>query len=140
LQTSLAEIGDLEFFVDAIVGSAFAMLLLLTGSNMMQSFRERVAEFAVLKSIGFSNGTLATLVLCEALLPCVGAAATGLLLASVLLQVIGGMSGGDIPSIRLPVVVFLYGATAAVTIAFASALPAAWRTKRLSIAEALAAR
>jgi putative ABC transport system permease protein len=137
LQSSLAEIGDLEFFVDAIVGSAFAMLLLLTGSNMMQSFRERVAEFAVLKSIGFSDGTLATLVLCEAVLLCTGAAATGLLLASMLLQAIGGMSGGDIPSVRLPGVVFLYGVAAAVTIALASALPAAWRTKRLSIVDAL---
>jgi putative ABC transport system permease protein len=140
LQTSLAEIGDLEFFVDAIVGSAFAMLLLLTGSTMMQSYRERVAEFAVLKSIGFSDGTLATLVLCEAVLLCTGAAATGLLAASALLRAIGGMSGGDIPSITLPGVVFFYGVTAAVTIALASTLPAAWRTKRLSIVDALAVR
>jgi putative ABC transport system permease protein len=137
-QTSLAELGDLEFFVDAIVGSAFAMLLLLTGSNMMQSFRERVAEFAVLKSIGFSDGTLATLVLCEAVLVCTGAAVTGLLLACLLLQAIGGMSGGDIPAISLPGAVFLYGVSAAVTIALASTLPAAWRTKRLSIVDALA--
>jgi putative ABC transport system permease protein len=139
-QTSLAAVGDLEFFVDAIVGSAFATLLLLTGSNMLQSFRERVAEFAVLKSIGFSDGTLATLVLCEAVLLSTGAAATGLFLVWVLLQAIGGMSGGDIPSITLPGVVFLYGATAAMTIALASALPAAWRTKRLSIVDALAVR
>jgi putative ABC transport system permease protein len=139
-QSSLADVGDLEFFVDAIVGSAFAMLLLLTGSNMMQSFRERVAEFAVLKSLGFSDGTLATLVLCEAVLLCMGAAATGLLLACVLLQGVGGMSGGDIPSIRLPGVVFFYGVAAAMTIALVSTLPAAWRTKRLSIVDALAVR
>jgi putative ABC transport system permease protein len=139
-QSSLAEVGDLEFFVDAIVGSAFAMLLLLTGSNMMQSFRERVGELAVLKTIGFSDGALATLVMCEAVLLCTGAAATGLLLAAALLHTLGGMSGGDIPSIRLPAVVFLYGVIAAVTIAVASALPAAWRTKRLSIVDALAVR
>lgn len=137
-QTSLAELGDLEFFVDAIVGSAFATLLLLTGTSMMQSYRERVSEFAVLKSIGFSDGTLATLVLCEALLLCTVAAALGLFLASALLQVIGGMSGGDIPSIRLPAQVFFYGLIAEVTIALASTLPAAWRTKRLSIVDALA--
>jgi putative ABC transport system permease protein len=137
-QASLAEIGDLEFFVDAIVGAAFATLLLLTGSNMMQSFRERVAELAVLKSMGFSDGTLATLVLCEAVMLCGGAAATGLLLASVLLQQIGSASGGDIPSIRLPWPVVLYGVTAAATIAITSTLPAAWRTKRLSVVDALA--
>jgi putative ABC transport system permease protein len=138
-QASLAEIGDLEFFVDAIVGAAFATLLLLTGSNMMQSFRERVAELAVLKSMGFSDGTLATLVLCEAVVLCGGAAVTGLLVASVLLQQMGSASGGDIPSIRLPWPVILYGVTAAATIAIASTLPAAWRTKRLSVVDALAA-
>jgi putative ABC transport system permease protein len=137
-QSSLAEIGDLEFFVDAIVGAAFATLLLLTGSSMMQSFRERAAELAVLKSIGFSDGTLATLVLCEAVVLCGAAAATGLLIASVLLQQMGSASGGDIPSIRLPWPVILYGVTAAATIAVGSTLPAAWRTKRLSVVDALA--
>ena len=137
-QASLAEIGDLEFFVDAIVGAAFATLLLLTGSNMMQSFRERVAELAVLKSMGFSDGTLATLVLCEAVVLCGSAAATGLLIASALLQQMGSASGGDIPSIALPWPVILYGVTAAATIAVASALPAALRTKRLSVVDALA--
>jgi putative ABC transport system permease protein len=137
-QASLAEIGDLEFFVDAIVGAAFATLLLLTGSNMMQSFRERVAEFAVLKSMGFSDGILATLVLCEAVMLCGGAAATGLLIASVLLQQMGSASGGDIPSIWLPWPVILYGIIAAAAIAVASTLPAAWRTNRLSVVDALA--
>jgi putative ABC transport system permease protein len=136
-QSSLAELGDLEFFVDAIVGSAFATLLLLTGTNMMQSYRERVSEFAVLKSIGFSDGTLALMVLCEAVLLCASAAAIGLLLASALLRLMGGVSGGDIPSIKLPPGVFLYGFTAAVSIALISTLPAAWRTKRLSIVDAL---
>lgn len=139
-QASLAELGDLEFFVDAIVGSALATLLLLTGTNMMQSYRERVSELAVLKSIGFADGTLATLVLCEAVLLCVVAAAIGLFLASALLQVIGGLSGGDIPSIKLSGEVIAYGLTAAVSIALASTVPAAWRTKRLSIVDALAVR
>lgn len=136
-QASLAEIGDLEFFVDAIVGAAFATLLLLTGSNMMQSFRERVGELAVLKSIGFSHGTLATLVLAEAVVLCGSAATSGLLIAAVLLQQMGNASGGDIPSIILPWPVILYGFAAAATIAIASTLPAAWRTQRLSVVDAL---
>ncbi len=139
-QAQLDEIGDLEFFVDAIVGAAFAALFLLTGSIMMQSFRERIPEFAVMKAMGFSDGTIATLVLCEAVLLCVGAALIGLLIASVLLLAMGGASGGNLPSIRLPLVVVLYGVIAATAIALASTIPAAWRVKWLTVVDALAAQ
>lgn len=137
-QAQLAEIGDLEFFVDGIVGAAFATLLLLTGSNMMQSFRERIPEFAVMKTIGFSDATIAALVLCEAVLLCAGAAAMGLVLASVLLPEMGTATGGNIPPISLSWPVALYGISAAGAIALVSTLPAAWRAKRLAIVDALA--
>jgi len=138
LEAGLSEIGGLEFFVDAIIGAAFATLLLLIGSNMMQSFRERVPEFAVMKTMGFPDGTLALLLLCEAVLLCTGAAAVGLALVSVLLGEAGRASGGSIPSITLPWTIVLYGISAAAVIALSSALPAAWRAKRLSIVDALA--
>jgi putative ABC transport system permease protein len=138
LQTGLSQIGDLGFFVDTIIGAAFATLLLLVGSNMMQSFRERIPEFAVMKTIGFPDGTLAMLVLCEAVLLCIGAAAIGLLMISVLLGEVGRVSEGNIPSLSLPWVIVLYGIVAAAVIALSSTLPAAWRAKRLSVVDALA--
>jgi len=138
LQAGLSEIGNLEFFVDAIIGAAFATLLLVIGSNMMQSFRERVPEFAVMKTIGFPDGALAVLVLCEAVLLCTAAAAIGLGLVSVLLGQLGSLSGGNIPSISLPWTTVFYGITAAAVIALSSTLPAAWCAKHLSIIDALA--
>jgi putative ABC transport system permease protein len=137
-QAALSQLGDLEFFVDAIIGAAFATLLLLVGSNMMQSFRERVPEFAVMKTMGFPDSTLAMLVLCEAVLLCTGAAAIGLGLISLLLGEAGRASAGNIPSLRLPWTIVLYGITAAVVIALSSTLPAAWCAKRLSVIDALA--
>lgn len=137
LQSGLSEIGDLEFFVDAIIGAAFATLLLLVGSNMMQSFRERIPEFAVMKTIGFPDAALATLVLCEAVLLCTAAAAIGLGLVSVLLARVGSASGGVIPSVALPGAIALDGIAAAALIGLSSTLPAAWRAKRLSVIEAL---
>jgi putative ABC transport system permease protein len=138
-QAQLSEIGDLEFFIDAIVGAAFATLLMLTGSNMMQSFRDRTKEFAVMKTIGFPDGVVATLVLCEATLLCVSAATMGLLTAAVLLARLGNVSGGDVPPVELSWAVVLYGIAAAALIALASTLPAAWRAKRLTIVAALVA-
>jgi putative ABC transport system permease protein len=135
---ALSQIGDLGFFVDTIIGAAFATLLLLIGSNMMQSFRERIPEFAVMKTIGFRDGTLAGLVMCEAVLLCTGAAAIGLLMVSALLAEVGRATAGNIPSVNLPWAIGLYGIVTAAAIALSSALPAAWHTKRLSIVAALA--
>lgn len=140
LQTGLSQLGNLAFFVDAIIGAAFATLVLVTGSNMMQSFQERVPEFAVLKTMGFSDGTLAMLVMGEAGLLCCGAAAIGLGLVAVLLGEAGPASGGNIPSVRLSGAIVGYGIVAAAVIALSSTSPAAWRLKRLSIVDALAAQ
>src|SRR6185312_8651359 len=62
-QGQLAQIGDLDFFVEAIVAAAFATLLLLTGSTLMQAYRERTHEFAVMKTLGFTDRGIAALVL-----------------------------------------------------------------------------
>jgi putative ABC transport system permease protein len=138
-QGQLAQIGDLDFFVDAIVGAAFFTLLLVTGNTMLQSYRERIRDFAVMKTLGFTDGGLAMLVLCEALLLSGGAAVIGLLFARALLPVLGRAAASiGIPGMHLPWAVVLAGMSAATVLALVSALPAAWRVKGLSIVDALA--
>jgi putative ABC transport system permease protein len=140
-QGQLAQIGDLDFFVEAIVGAAFATLLLLTGSTLMQAYRERTHEFAVMKTLGFTDGGVSGLVLSEALLLNVGAAVVGLLLAHALLGVVGSVTARvGAPSLHLPWIVFAVGVGIAVGLALGSALPPAWRARRLSIIDALAVR
>ncbi len=63
----------------ALVG--LIMILFLTANVIAQSVRERLAEFAVLKSMGFSDPVLVGLVVLEAAVPCVVGAAAGLGLA-----------------------------------------------------------
>jgi putative ABC transport system permease protein len=139
-QAQLAQIGDLDFFVDAIVGAAFFTLLLVTGNTMLQSYRERIRDFAVMKTLGFTDGGIAALVLCEALLLSGGAALIGLFLARVLLPVLGRAAASvGLPGMHLPWTVFVAGMASACVLALVSALPAAWRAKRLSIVDALAA-
>ena len=55
LRGRIAQIGDMQFFVNAIVGAVLFTLLFLTGNTMMQSVRERIPELAVLKTYGFSE-------------------------------------------------------------------------------------
>jgi putative ABC transport system permease protein len=140
-QGQLAQFGDLDFFVEAIVGAAFATLLLLTGTTLMQSYRERIREFAVMKTIGFTDRRISMLVLSEAILLTLGSALLGLLIARVLLPALGSaMSRYGLPGLELPGIVLGVGAGIAVLLALVSAVPAAVRAERLSIVDALAMR
>src|SRR6185503_4857563 len=111
-QARVKQIGDIGFMVNAIVGAVLFTLLFLTGNAMMQSVRERIPEFAVLKTIGFTDAAVTTLVIVEALLLCVVAAIVGLLLASLMFPAIGGLIGGG--TIVLPAGVFVGGAVTAI--------------------------
>jgi putative ABC transport system permease protein len=137
-QMQLKQIGDINFIANAIVGAVLFTLLFLTANTMMQSVSERTAELAVLKTLGFSDGKVLTLVLIEALMLCVFAAAVGLGLASLaftsglLRQVFGGFT--------MPAMVMTMGAGVALLLAFISGFPPAWRAKQLNIVDALAGR
>ncbi len=142
-QGQLAQIGDLDFFVEAIAAAAFATLLLLVGSTLMQAYREHIHEFAVMKTLGFTDRGISMLVLSEALLLTLGSAVLGLLVAHVMLSALAALlmrAAGVAPALRLHWIVFAVGVGFALLLALASALPAAWRAQRLSIIDALAAR
>ena len=51
------QIGDLGALVTRILAAVFFTILILTGNTMAQSIRERIPELAILKTLGFSDGT-----------------------------------------------------------------------------------
>ena len=128
------QFGDIGFILRAILGAVFFTLLFLTGNTMMQSVRERVPELAVLKTLGFGDGTVLGLVLAEALLLCVIAAVAGLGLSFAVLPVIKqGLQGVELsPRALIP------GLGVAVLLALVVGLPPALRAMRLNIVDALA--
>ena len=67
LRAQIAQIGDIGFFVNAIIAAVMFALLFVTGNTMMQSVRERIPELAVLKTYGFGNAAVVGLVLAESL-------------------------------------------------------------------------
>jgi putative ABC transport system permease protein len=137
-QMQLKQLGDINFIVNAIVGAVLFTLLFLTANTMMQSVGERTPELAVLKTLGFSDSKVLTLVLIEALALCVFAAAGGLALATLVfnsgaLRVIFG-------NFTMPLIVLAMGAGVAMVLAVVSGLPPAWRARQLNIVDALAGR
>jgi putative ABC transport system permease protein len=138
LRAQIAQIGDMGFFINAIIGAVMFTLLFLTGNTMTQSVRERIPELAVLRTYGFSNATVMSLVFAEALVLCVVAAGAGLSIAAVAAPAIYREIGAG--GLALPLSVFATGVAIAGLVALASALPPSLRVQRLNIVDALAGR
>jgi putative ABC transport system permease protein len=135
-QSQIKQVGDINLIANSIVGAALFTLLFLTGNTMMQSVRERIPELAVLKTLGFSDRKVVTLILLEAVFVCVVAGATGLGLARMALGSMGSLFGALSPS----ALVLAAGLGIAVLLAVLSGLPPAWRSTRINIVDALAVR
>ena len=116
------------------------MLLFLTGNTMMQSVRERVPEFGVLKTLGFSDGAVLALVIGEAVLLCLSAGLAGL----VLINIAGPYYARIVPEISGLLLMtwraFFLGLGVALLMALASSVYPAWRASRLNVVDALAGR
>jgi len=75
--------GNIEFLLMSIGAIVFFTLLLVTGNTMAIAVRERTAELAVLKAVGFSDRFLLFFVLVESLLIAAVGGALGLGLAEL---------------------------------------------------------
>jgi putative ABC transport system permease protein len=62
------QMGNIELLILIVGGVVFLTLLLVTGNTMAIAVRERIAEVAVLKTIGFTDRLVLVLVLAEAAL------------------------------------------------------------------------
>ena len=62
------QLGDMGVITTLILTAVFFTILLLTANVALLSFRERIPELAVMKTLGFQNQTISLLVLGEAML------------------------------------------------------------------------
>jgi putative ABC transport system permease protein len=134
--SQIQRIADLDFIVGGIIGAVFFALLLATSALMMQSIRERVPELGVLKTLGFTDRLVMTLILMEAVTFCVFSAGIGLGLASFILP----LARAQIGIASMPGVVIVAGVGFAVVRALVGGSVPAWRGLRLQVADALADR
>jgi putative ABC transport system permease protein len=118
------------------------MVLFLTANSLAQAVRERFAEFATLKTIGFSDGGVIGLVFAEAALPCLIGAGLGIGLAAIISNVLPHFlpPGQGLPIPTLSVMVFAWAFLCAALVAFISAALPALRLKQMDIATALSGR
>jgi putative ABC transport system permease protein len=136
----ISQVGDLGLIVTSIMSAVFFTLLLLTGHTITQAVDERIPEFGVLKTIGFSSRTVLGLVLGESILLLLLGSTLGLAIATLAVNVASSLPPGSFPIPIQPMggTVWLRGLTMAVAIGLiVGALPA-FRGLRLRIVDALA--
>ena len=138
MQRQLKQIADTNYIANTIAGAVIFTLLFLTANTMMQSVRERTTEFAVLKTLGFTDEKVLVLVLIESLLLCIFGAGAGMLIANSIFNSSGLRA--ILGAISMPASVLVTSAFLAVGLALISGLPPALRAKRVTIVEALAVR
>lgn len=135
----MKQMADIGLIVGSIMGAVFFTLLLLTGNTMAQAVRERIPELAVLKTIGFKDGSVLGLVLAESVLLVLIGGVLGLGLAELMKPMINRYSGGVI-SIPPDANSWVLGIGLMIAIGLlVGALPAL-RAMRLNIVDALAGR
>jgi putative ABC transport system permease protein len=140
-QASFAsQFANIGLLVGSIMGCVFFTLILLTGNTMAQAVRERIPELAILKTIGFSNRSVLSLVLAESVLLLVIGGAVGLAIAGVAVSGIRAQLGPQIPMLPVGSQAWVRGIALMIAIGLVvGALPAR-RGMRLRIVDALSGR
>ena len=136
----VSQFANIGLIVRAIMGAVFFTLILLTGNTMAQAVRERIPELGILKTLGFSNRSVLSLVLAESVLLLVLGGLLGMALAAAAVSVIEAKYGANIPMLPVGATAWLRGLGLMALIGVAvGALPAR-RGMRLRIVDALAGR
>jgi putative ABC transport system permease protein len=136
VQAFANQVGDIGALITAVMVAVFFTLLLVTGNTMAQSVRERTGELAVLKTLGYSDGLIATLVLAESCLIAGAGGAAGLTLAWALVRR-GDPTGGLLPAFYLPTPALALGAVFVGLLGIVSGSLPALQATRLRIVDAL---
>lgn len=129
--------GNISLLMGTIGLAVVFAILLVTANAMMMSARERTREVAVLKTVGFTDRTLFSLVMLEAAVIAISGAVLGLGGAKLLYRLSNFNAGGFLPGFDVTTRTLLIGSAVALLLMIASGLVPAIRAARLPVIQAL---
>jgi putative ABC transport system permease protein len=130
------QMGNIEFLMVAIGSVVFFTLLLVTGNTMATSVRERTGELAILKTVGFTDGSVLALVLVESVLVAAIGGALGIGLAKAF-TLGGDPTKGMLASFYLPPAGIAAGAALSLSVGLIAGFLPALGAMRLQVVDAL---
>lgn len=129
--------GNVSLYLNLIGMAVVFAILLVAANTMAMSARERFAEIAVLKTLGFGDGTVLALVLAEAGAIAVAGLLLGLGGAGLLFNLRDLSFGGMIPGMSVAGETVALAAGIALLLALVSGAVPAWQSARLQVVQAL---
>ncbi len=129
--------GNVGFLMNAVGLAVFFAILLVAGNTMMMAARERTSEFAVMKTLGFDDRLLFTLVLVEAATITVVGGLIGVFSAKLLFAQTGFSAFGLLPGFEVEWGTAAVGLLIALALGLISGLVPAWQAARLTVARTL---
>jgi len=129
--------GNVGLLMNTIGLAVVFAILLVTANAMMMSARERTSEVAVLKTIGFSDRALFTLVMLEAGAITLTGAILGLGGAKILYKATNFSAAGFLPGFDVTLETLVAGTAVALVLMLASGVVPALRAARLPVVQAL---
>lgn len=133
-------LGNIKLYLMVICAAVTFTILLVSGNTMAMSVRERIKEVGVLKTLGFTNGTILGLIVGEALTIAVVGGAIGLILSAVLCALItrtGATLMLQVPSLTISPFTIFVCLGIALLIGFVSSFVPAWNAARTNILDSL---
>jgi putative ABC transport system permease protein len=131
------QVGDIGRIMIMIVAMAMFTILLVCGNTMAQAIRERTNELAVLKTLGFGNARILTMVLLESLFIALVGGGFGLVLSYTIITLSGDPTGGLLPAFYFPTAALFAGVLLVALLGIAAGALPAWQASRLRIVDAL---
>jgi putative ABC transport system permease protein len=126
--------GNVPFALRVIGLAVVFTILVIAANTMVTAVRERTNEIGVMKTLGFSDGTMFTLVLVEAAIVTLGGGVVGAVFARLAVR---GANLGFLPPLVVQWPTVLGGVAIAVLIGAVSGLIPAIHASRLKIVDAL---
>lgn len=129
--------GNVSLLMGTIGMAVVFAILLVTANAMMMGMRERVREIAVLKTIGFADSTIFSIIMLESTIIVFTGAALGLGGAKLLYKGTNFNAAGFLPGFDVTPKTLIIGALIAVGLTLASGVVPAMRAARLPVTRAL---
>ena len=137
LQGFANQMGNIGRIVTIVAAAVFFTMLLVTANAMAQSVRERVRDIAVMRTLGFSNTSVVTLVLVEGLTITVLGGVVGLWLGDTLAKSIGKQMQQFLPLMMTPPNSYVVGMILAVALGILSCAIPCLQVSRLEVVDQL---
>jgi putative ABC transport system permease protein len=131
------QFGNIGLITQLITAAALFMILLVTAITMAQAVRERTSELAVLKTLGFGDGRILSMVLAESCAIALLGGLLGLAASWLAVGAAGEIVRRFMPTFFLPPRDLIVGGALVLLLGVIAGAVPAWTASRLRIVDAL---